>query len=141
VNRVRGVTVPPGRKVRDRPWDALLLLLRPHEIGFSVSLVILWAGRGCPPSSPAISREPAKAFQGLLGAGVLVTGLWAGLAWGDDGSVPLLLSGVAAGVIGLVVLVARPARDAPGPLPRQMLCSNISKSINLIHFERRLSQP
>jgi len=38
------------------------------------------------------------------------------LAWGDDGSVPLLVSGVAAGVIGLVVLVARPARNTPGPL-------------------------
>jgi MFS family permease len=55
-------------------------------------------------------------FQGLLGAGVLVAGLWAGLAWGDDGSLPLLVSGVAAGVIGLVVLVARPARNTPGPL-------------------------
>jgi MFS family permease len=56
-------------------------------------------------------------FQGLLGGGVLVAGLWAGLAWGEDGSVPLLVSGVVAGVIGLVVLVARPARTTDRSRP------------------------
>lgn len=56
-------------------------------------------------------------FQGLLGGGVLVAGLWAGLAWGADGSAPLLVSGVVAGVIGLVVLVARPARTTDRSRP------------------------
>ncbi len=49
-------------------------------------------------------------FQGLLGAGVLVAGLWAGLAWGGDGHVPLLVSGALAGVLGVVVLLTGPAR-------------------------------
>jgi hypothetical protein len=169
-----------------------LLLLRLHEIGFSVSLVILayvtyntvyaalsypagsvadrlghrlvigvgllvfavaYAGLGAhgePRRGVAAARRVRRLHGtdrrgrqglGVLAApwppaghrpggvpgsarrGVLVAGLWAGLAWGADGSVPLLVSGVVAGVIGLVVLVARPARttdisrpDAPAVL-------------------------
>jgi len=44
-------------------------------------------------------------FQGVLGAGVLVAGLWAGLSWNGDGHVPLMVSGVVAGVIGVTLLV------------------------------------
>jgi MFS family permease len=44
-------------------------------------------------------------FQGVLGAGVLVAGLWAGFAWGADGHVPLLVSGAIAGAIGVAMLV------------------------------------
>jgi MFS family permease len=44
-------------------------------------------------------------FQGLTGGAVLVAGLWAGLAWGSDGRLPLLVSGIAAAVIGLALLV------------------------------------
>ncbi len=50
-------------------------------------------------------------FQGVLGGGVLVAGLWAGFAWGGDGHLPLLVSGAVAGVIGIVVLVTRPAGE------------------------------
>ena len=46
-------------------------------------------------------------FQGITGAGVLAAGLWAGLAWGGDGSVPLVVSGVVAAVLGLALLVVR----------------------------------
>ncbi|MCX4616335.1 MULTISPECIES: hypothetical protein [Streptomyces] len=35
-------------------------------------------------------------YQGATGAAVLLAGLWAGLAWGADGHVPLLASGAAA---------------------------------------------
>jgi MFS family permease len=52
-------------------------------------------------------------FQGVLGAGVLVAGVWAGLAWGGDGQLPLMVSGVAAGVLGLVLLVAPRRSLAP----------------------------
>ncbi|MGW1053055.1 MFS transporter [Streptomyces sp. NPDC002521] len=35
-------------------------------------------------------------YQGATGAAILLAGLWAGLAWGADGHVPLLASGAAA---------------------------------------------
>ncbi|MFB7445817.1 MFS transporter [Streptomyces mirabilis] len=43
-------------------------------------------------------------YQGATGAAVLLAGLWAGLAWGSDGHVPLLVSGAAA----LALAVALP---------------------------------
>lgn len=55
--------------------------------------------------TPANQGAGQGIFQGVLGAGVLVAGLWAGLAWGGDGRVPLLVSGVIAGVIGVLLLV------------------------------------
>jgi MFS family permease len=44
-------------------------------------------------------------FQGLSGAGGLVAGVWAGLAWGSDGRVPLLFSGAAAAALAVFVAV------------------------------------
>ncbi|BBZ18975.1 MFS transporter [Mycolicibacterium gadium] len=44
-------------------------------------------------------------FQGLSGFAVLAAGIWAGLLWGADGRLPLLISGVAGGVVAVVVLV------------------------------------
>jgi MFS family permease len=41
-------------------------------------------------------------YQGATGAAVLLAGLWAGLAWGADGHVPLLVSGAAALVLAAV---------------------------------------
>jgi MFS family permease len=38
-------------------------------------------------------------FQGLSGLGVLTAGVWAGLAWGPDGTLPLLVSGLTAAVL------------------------------------------
>ncbi|MEU5721918.1 MFS transporter [Micromonospora sp. NPDC047738] len=38
-------------------------------------------------------------FQGLSGLAILVAGLWAGFAWGHDGTLPLLVSGIAAAVL------------------------------------------
>lgn len=40
-------------------------------------------------------------YQGATGAAVLIAGLWAGLAWGGDGRLPLLVSGA----VGLLVAV------------------------------------
>jgi MFS family permease len=52
-------------------------------------------------------------FQGLSGVGVLAAGLWAGFAWGGDGSVPLLLSGSVAAVLAgyFAIVGARTVRD------------------------------
>ena len=44
-------------------------------------------------------------FQGASGFAVLAAGLWAGLLWGADGRLPLLISGVMGGVFALALLV------------------------------------
>lgn len=47
-------------------------------------------------------------YQGATGAAVLVAGLWAGLAWGTDGRLPLLISGgIALVLAGVLPVVAR----------------------------------
>ena len=50
-------------------------------------------------------------FQGLSGLAVLCAGLWAGLLWGADGTLPRLISGTVAGVfaVGLCGAVVWPA--------------------------------
>ena len=45
-------------------------------------------------------------FHGLTGLGVLVAGLWAGLAWGTDGQLPLLISGFSAAVLATALIAA-----------------------------------
>jgi hypothetical protein len=62
-----------------------------------------WVSRLLPADSQGTGQG---IFQGVLGTGVLVAGVWAGLAWNGDGHVPLMVSGVVAGVIGLTLLVA-----------------------------------
>lgn len=44
-------------------------------------------------------------FQGASGFAVLAAGLWAGLLWGSDGRLPLLISGVVGACFALVLLV------------------------------------
>jgi hypothetical protein len=41
-----------------------------------------------------------------------VAGVWAGLAWGDDGTVPLVIAGTAASVLALVLLLPRRLRPS-----------------------------
>lgn len=43
-------------------------------------------------------------YQGLTGLGALAAGIWAGLAWGHDGRLPLIVSGAGAAVIGVALL-------------------------------------
>ena len=44
-------------------------------------------------------------YQGLTGGGVLVAGLWAGLAWNGDGRVPLIVAG-SLGAVGCLAMAA-----------------------------------
>jgi MFS family permease len=49
---------------------------------------------------PQASQGRAQGlYQGLTGAAVLVSGVWAGLAWHGTGTVPLLVSGIGASVL------------------------------------------
>jgi len=50
-------------------------------------------------------------FQGLTGFAVLAAGLWAGLLWGADGRLPLLVSGVAGAVFAVALLGAAALRS------------------------------
>jgi MFS family permease len=54
-------------------------------------------------------------YQGVLGAGSLVAGVWAGLAWHGNGRVPLVISGSVVAVLALVLAVggARLERGSP----------------------------
>jgi len=45
-------------------------------------------------------------FQGASGFAILIAGVWAGLLWGADGSLPLLISGVTGAVFAVAVLTA-----------------------------------
>jgi MFS family permease len=53
-------------------------------------------------------------YQGATGAAVLLAGLWAGLAWGADGHVPLLASGAAALTLAAALPVLGRFRQANG---------------------------
>jgi MFS family permease len=48
-------------------------------------------------------------YQALTGAAVLLAGVWAGLAWGGDGRLPLLLSGTVGAALALGLLGYRRA--------------------------------
>lgn len=52
-------------------------------------------------------------FQGVSGFAVLAAGLWAGLLWGADGRLPLLVSGVVGGLfaVGLLAIGLRGYRS------------------------------
>jgi MFS family permease len=45
-------------------------------------------------------------FQAIAGGCALVAGIWAGLAWGGDGRVPLVVSGTVVGVLAVALLLA-----------------------------------
>ena len=48
-------------------------------------------------------------FQGITGGCALIAGIWAGLAWGQDGSTPLVVSGAIAGCVAIGLAITRPA--------------------------------
>ncbi len=53
-------------------------------------------------------------FQGGSGLAILIAGLWAGLCWGSDGSVPLLVSGVVGACFAAALLGRWALRRVPG---------------------------
>lgn len=58
---------------------------------------------------PASSRGTALGIHAAVtGVGLLVAGIWAGLAWGGRGRVPFVVSGIATAVVLVALLVMRP---------------------------------
>jgi MFS family permease len=50
-------------------------------------------------------------YHALTGAGVLVAGVWAGFAWGRDGSLPLLAAGAVVGALAVALALAGRSLD------------------------------
>ena len=89
-----------GLAVASAPWHVLVVL--PLYGGFQActdGVGKAWVSSLAPPDRQAAAQG---LYQALTGLGVLVAGLWAGLAWGSGGVVPLALSGT----VGLAVAVA-----------------------------------
>lgn len=64
--------------------------------------------------TPTRQGSAQGVYQALSGVGVLAAGLWAGLAWGADGRIPLLVSGSVAAALTLALpLAARHRIPAP----------------------------
>jgi MFS family permease len=57
---------------------------------------------------PDLQGSAQGVFQGASGFAILIAGVWAGLLWGADGSLPLLISGVVGAVFAVVLLVVAP---------------------------------
>lgn len=58
--------------------------------------------------APADRQSSAQGvFQGLSGLAMLIAGIWAGLLWGADGGVPLVIAGVVGGCFAVFLLVPR----------------------------------
>ena len=65
---------------------------------------------------PETQRGRAIGVHGAVaGAGSIIAGLWAGLAWGGSGRFPLILSGLVAAAIGLTALVGGGHLDGGPP--------------------------
>lgn len=104
-----------GLGLAGRPW--LVFVLLPLYGGFAACTD--GVGKAWVSGLAPTDRQGAVQglYQALTGGAVLVAGLWAGLSWGGDGRVPLLLAGTVGLVmaVGLLVcggrLVPQPARQ------------------------------
>jgi len=91
---------------RSHPVAWLVLALYGLFSAFTDGVAKAWIS-GLAPRERQASAQGI--FQSITGLCVLVAGIWAGLAWGADGRLPLLVSGMA-GAILAVLLVAGGAR-------------------------------
>ena len=65
-------------------------------------------------SPPELVGTGLGLYQGLVGVCVLIAGVWAGLAWGGSGRLPLILSGCVVAVLGIGLLTVGRRLDPPG---------------------------
>lgn len=113
---------------RDRVYAAGLIVFATSYLGLGLTTTATWVWIllplcGCYTAlTDGVSRAwivdltPADhtgaglgLVQAVTGLASLAAGLWAGLAWGTDGRLPLLISGTATAVLA-VVLLAAPGR-------------------------------
>lgn len=102
--------------IRDPGWAWLLLIIYGGFPACTDGVGKAWIS-----SSVPLSRQGSAQgiFQGLSGLGVLAAGVWAGLSWGQDGKLPLLISGVSAAILAATIGVrGRSPEAAPRPVPQ-----------------------
>jgi MFS family permease len=56
-------------------------------------------------------------YQGAIGAGSLVAGVWAGLAWHGNGRVPLVISGTVVAALAIALFAGGKRLERPGRVP------------------------
>lgn len=86
----------------------LVLVLYGLFTGFTDGVGKAWISGLTPTGHQAAGQG---VFQGLTGGCVLVAGVWAGLAWGSDGTIPLLVSGIVGAVLALALIAAPSAKS------------------------------
>ena len=64
-------------------------------------------------SPPELVGTGLGLYQGLVGVCVLAAGVWAGLAWGGTGRLPLILSGSAVALLAIALLTVGRRLDPP----------------------------
>jgi MFS family permease len=91
-------------------WVWLLLPLYGVYTALTDGVARAWVADVAPPRAVG---SGLGYYHALTGVGLLVAGVWAGLAWGHGGRIPLLVSGAAAGVLALALALADRALDPP----------------------------
>lgn len=87
--------------VQSPAWVVPLLLVYGGFTAATDGVGKAWVSSLVPPGRQG---SAPGTYQGLSGAPVLLAGLWAGLAWGSAGRLPLLLSGGVALLIAVTLL-------------------------------------
>jgi MFS family permease len=85
----------------------LVLVLYGLFTGFTDGVGKAWISGLTPARNQAAGQG---IFQGLTSGCVLAAGIWAGLAWGSDGTIPLLVSGIVGAVLALAMIAAPSAK-------------------------------
>ena len=69
---------------------------------------------------PADNRGTALGIQAAVsGVGLLIAGVWAGLAWNGTGHIPFIISGTLTAVLVLVIVASRHLLTDADPAPRE----------------------
>ncbi|MCU1624472.1 MAG: Multidrug resistance protein MdtH [Frankiales bacterium] len=93
-----------GLGLAGQPW--LVFVILPLYGGFAActdGVGKAWVSSLAPDDRQAGAQG---LYQALSGGGILLAGLWAGLAWGGDGELPLLVSGGVAAVLAPALWLA-----------------------------------
>jgi MFS family permease len=93
-----------GLGLAGQPW--LVFVILPLYGGFAActdGVGKAWVSSLAPDDRQAGAQG---LYQALSGGGILLAGLWAGLAWGSDGELPLLVSGGVAAILAPALWLA-----------------------------------